>query len=201
MSSTDLVPDIVADDDEDRLAVDVADEAEDDADREAAGRSRRVNWWPLLRRAVVSVAVLLAAAGCGYLKWCDGSARLSRAAAAESVHAASDSMVAILSYRPDNVEAILPRAADRLTGAFRDEYRRLIDDVVIPGAKQEHISAVATVPAASSVSANGKHAVALVFVNQTTTIANDPPTNTSSSVRVTLDKVHDRWLISQFDPV
>jgi len=29
----------------------------------------------------------------------------------------------------------------------------------------------------------------------------DAPTNTTSSVRVTLDKVGGRWLISAFDPI
>ena len=70
-----------------------------------------------------------------------------------------------------------------------------------PGAKQKHISTMATVPSAASVSATENHAVVLVFINQTTTIGNDTPTGSTSSVRVTLDKVHERWLISQFDPV
>jgi Mce-associated membrane protein len=43
--------------------------------------------------------------------------------------------------------------------------------------------------------------VVLVFVNQTIMIGNDPPTATASTVRVTLDRVQGRWLISQFDPV
>jgi hypothetical protein len=30
---------------------------------------------------------------------------------------------------------------------------------------------------------------------------NDPPTDTASSVRVTLDKIGGRWLISAFEPV
>jgi Mce-associated membrane protein len=57
------------------------------------------------------------------------------------------------------------------------------------------------VPAAASVSATGKHAVVLVFVDQTTTIGDDAPSQSTSSVRVSLDKVAGRWLISQFDPV
>jgi Mce-associated membrane protein len=72
---------------------------------------------------------------------------------------------------------------------------------VIPGAKQKQISAVATVPAMASVSADPRHAVVLVFVNQTVVVGQDAPTDTASSVRVTLDKVGDRWLISKFDPV
>jgi Mce-associated membrane protein len=107
----------------------------------------------------------------------------------------------MLSYKPDSVDKDLTTARDRLNGTFRDSYTQLIHDVVIPGAKQKQILAKATVPAAASVSANEKHAVVLVFVNQTITVGNDPPTDTASSVRVTLDKVGGHWLISQFDPV
>lgn len=126
---------------------------------------------------------------------------LSRAAEIESVAAAKDSSVAILSYRPDTVEKDLGAARDRLTGKFKDSYTQLVQDVVIPGAKKDHISAVATVPAAASVSANPNHAVALVYVDQTVSVGNDAPTDTASTVRVTMDKVGNRWLISAFDPV
>ena len=117
------------------------------------------------------------------------------------MQAAKDSTIALLSYKPDTVEQQLSAARDLLTGDFRDSYTSLTNDVVIPGAKQKQISAVATVPAMASVSANPNHAVVLVFVNQTVVVGQDAPTDTASSVRVTLDKVGDRWLISKFDPV
>ena len=82
-------------------------------------------------------------------------------------------------------------ARDRLTGEFRDQYTSLINDVVIPGAKEKQISAVANVPEAASVSANPGHAVVLVFVNQTVVVGTGAPTDTASSVRITLDKVGD----------
>jgi Mce-associated membrane protein len=119
----------------------------------------------------------------------------------ESVQAATDSTVALLSYRPDTVETDLDAAKSRLTGTFLDAYTKLTHDLVIPGAKQKQISAVATVPAAASTSATATHAVVLLFVNQSVIVGQDAPTNTASSVRVTLDKVDGRWLISQFDPV
>jgi Mce-associated membrane protein len=146
------------------------------------------------------VALLLTTAA-GYLKWVDATAQAADVARAQSVQAAVDSTVAMLSYRPDTVEQSLPAARDRMTGAFRDSYSSLTNDVVVPGAKQRQISAVATVPAAASVSATENHAVVVLFVNQSTTIGNEPPTDTASSVRVTLEKVNDRWLISQFEPI
>jgi Mce-associated membrane protein len=164
-------------------------------------RGARFPWTRILAFAVLPAVALALALGDGYLKWLDGSARASRTAAEESVKAATDSTIAILSYRPDNVERDLKGAADRLTGGFRQQYTQLVNDVVAPGAKQQHISAVAKVPAAASVSASENQAVVLVFIDQTTTIGNDAPTQTTSSVRITLEKVHSRWLISQFDPV
>lgn len=157
--------------------------------------------WARWTGVTLAAAAMLLAVGAGYLKWQDDSVRLAEGAATDSVRAASDGTVAMLSYRPDTVDTELKAAADRLTGGFRGEYTKLVDTVVAPGAKQKHISAVATVPDAASVSATENHAVVLVFVNQTTTIGNDAPTGSTSTVRVTLDKVHDRWLISQFDPV
>ena len=83
------------------------------------------------------------------------------------MQAAKDSTIALLSYKPDTVEQQLGAARDLLTGEFRDSYTSLTNDVVIPGAKEKQISAVASVPAAASVSADPNQAVVLLFVNQT----------------------------------
>lgn len=155
----------------------------------------------LLAFGVLPVVAVLLGGTAGYLKWMDSSTLTTDVAETQSVQAAVDGTVAMLSYRPDTVEQTLAAARDRMTGAFRDSYASLTHDVVIPGARQRQISAVATVPAVASLSATANHATVLVFVNQSTIIGNDPPTGTASTVRVTLDKVGDRWLISQFDPI
>ena len=203
-----VVPDapeelVVADDGGDDIDDDSADQAADTEEGDGAKPPRR--WRTRIARVlayiVLPAVTLLLAAAAGYLKWVDGTARDAEVYRTESVQAAIDSTVAMLSYRPDTVEQNLAAARDRMTGAFRVSYSSLTHDVVVPGAKQRQISAVATVPAAASVSATATHAVVLVFVNQTTIIGNDPPSDSTSSVKVTLEKVHDRWLISQFDPV
>ncbi len=174
--------------------------AGDDADEAPAETSAELSWRRLLV-AVLPVLALLLALGVGYLKWLDGTARESLTAAEQSVRVASESTIAILSYKPETVDQDLKAAADRLAEPFRQQYTQLVNDVVAPGAKEQHIAAVATVPAAASVSATGKHAVVLVFVDQTTTIGGDAPSQSTSSVRVSLDRIGGRWLVSQFDPV
>ncbi|CAA0131932.1 putative protein [Mycolicibacterium vanbaalenii] len=172
-----------------------------DAATAPAAPKRGIQWTRLVAFALLPALALALALGAGYLKWLDNSVRNSEVAAATSVQAARDTTIALLSYAPDTVEEQLGAARDLLTGEFRDSYTSLTNDVVIPGAKEQQISAVASVPAAASVSATQNEAVVLVFVNQTVIVGQDAPTDTASSVRVTLKKVDDRWLISQFDPV
>lgn len=174
-----------------------------DADEHSDHGSRRtgIRWQRILIYGILPSLALIMSIGAGYLKWYDSSFREARIAADESVRAASDGAVAMLSYRPDSVDKDLGAARDRLSGALKDSYSSLIRDVVIPGSKQKVISAAASVPAAASVSASPNHAVVLMFINQTITVGNDPPTNTASRVRATLDKLNGRWLISSFDPI
>jgi Mce-associated membrane protein len=181
-----------------------SEEPEHDEDGEDGGPAkskRSISFSRLFAFGLLPCLLLLLAAAGGYLKWQSSSIRASQTSSVESVAAAKDATVAMLSYQPDTVEKDLGAARDRLTGTFKDSYTQLTHDVVMPGAKQRHISAVATVPAAASVSATANHAVALVFVNQTAVVGTEPPSATASTVRVTLDKVGDRWLISGFDPV
>jgi Mce-associated membrane protein len=177
-------------------------DAEDEAQEGKPAKAKlRISWPRVLAYGLLpGLALVLAAAG-GFLKWQDSSARAAQLARIESVAAAKDSTIALLSYRSDTVEKDLEAAKNRMTGAFKESYSQLINDVVIPGAKKGHISTTATVPAAASVSATPNHAVTLLFVNQTAVVDKDPPADTVSSVRVTLDKVDGRWLISGFDPV
>lgn len=163
----------------------------------------RVNWPRVFAYGVLPGLALVLAMAAGFLKWQDNSVRDSQAARIEAVQAAKDTTIKMLSYKPDSVEQQLNDARSLLSGDFRDQYTSLINDVVIPGAKEKQITAVASVPehGAASVSADPNHAVVLLFVNQTVVVGQDAPTDTASSVRVTLDKVDDRWLISKFDPV
>ncbi len=185
---------------EDDLSVESeADKNSEDA--EPVKARRRISWSRALVYGVLPALALLLATTAGLLKWQDVSARSSQIAGIEAVAAAKDATIGLLSYKPDSVEKDLNAAKDRLTGTFKESYTQLTHDVVIPGAKEKHISSVATVPAAASVAATRNHALVVLFVNQTTVVGNDAPTDSQSSVRVTLDKIDGRWLVSAFEPI
>ncbi|WP_301122527.1 hypothetical protein [Mycolicibacterium fortuitum] len=164
-------------------------------------RTRGRTWLVVMAYGLLPGLAMLLALAAGYWKWQGSSVRDSDVDHINSTQAAKDGAIAMLSYRFDSAESELAAARDRLTGPLRDSYTALVNDVVVPGAQQKQISAVATVPAVASVSASAHHAVVLVFVNQSVVVGKDVPTDTTSAVRVTLDRVDDRWLISGFDPV
>ncbi|SPM31780.1 hypothetical protein [Mycobacterium terramassiliense] len=176
------------------------DEAPDDEPDDRRER-RPIAWTRVFAIGVLPAVALVLAIAAGYFRWVAGSADDLARARSESVRAASEDTVVLLSYKADSVEKDLGAARERLTGEFKDAYAELTRQVVIPGAKEKHISSTAKVNAAASVSATGNHAVVVLFVDQTVTIGEGAPTDTQPVVRVTLDKLNGRWLVSRFDPV
>ncbi|MCV7102357.1 hypothetical protein [Mycobacterium palustre] len=166
-----------------------------------ATRRRPIAWSRALAYGVLPAIALLLALAAGYFKWAAGSAGEVDRARSESVRVAGEDTVVLLSYKADSVDKDLAAARERLTGDFKDAYTELTRQVVIPGAKEKHISASAKVNAAAPVSATTNHAVVMLFVDQTVTVGDGAPTDTQPVVRVTLDKVNGRWLVSRFDPV
>ena len=124
----DLADEAEAADEADLLDLEDAEAEDDDAEAPPERTSRT-------RLLVAGLLVLILTLGVGYLKWLDGTARESRAAAEQSIRAASDSTIAILSYKPETVDQELKAAADRLAEPFRQQYTQLVNDVVAPGAK------------------------------------------------------------------
>ncbi|GAA2803572.1 hypothetical protein [Mycolicibacterium pallens] len=184
----------------DDQAVGVAPECEHARDGATPDR-RRGNIVRVLGFWVLPAVALLLALGAGYFKYQEATAADADRARVQTAQIATEATVAMLSYTPDTATAKLKAAREGLTGPFRDSYTSLTDDVVIPGAQQKRISATAKVTGAASVSASENHAVVLVFVDQTTVVGNDAPTDTDSVVRVTLDRIGNRWLISGFEPI
>ncbi|MGZ4583823.1 MAG: hypothetical protein ACXVYI_05630 [Mycobacterium sp.] len=176
----------------------------DDASDDEPGTTRErrpIPWSRVLAYAVLPALALVLALAAGYFKWVVASADDLARVRAESVRVASEDAVALLSYKAESVEKDLAAARERLTGDFKDAYTELTRQVVIPGAKEKHINAVAKVSAGAPVSVTANHAVVLLYVNQTVTIGDGAPTDTQPVIRVTLENVNGRWLVSHFDPV
>lgn len=116
--------------------------------------------------------------------------------------AATEGTVALLSYSPDSLDRDFAAARSRMTGDFLTYYTQFTEKVIAPAATEKSVRTSATIVRSAVAELHGDSAVALLFINQTTTSAEKPePALAASSVRVTLSKVDDSWLISSFDPV
>lgn len=165
----------------------------------------------LLRRAITHwLAILLAVlliASVATTAWLYQTVyrndRATNAAVADSaVNAARDGTVALLSYAPGSLEQDFGKAKAHLTGDFLNYYNQFTEQVVTPAAKKKGVKTTATVANAAVSELHPDSAVVLVFLNQTTTSAENPDGSFSvSAVKVGLTKVGDAWLIASFDPV
>jgi Mce-associated membrane protein len=162
---------------------------------------RHLPWSRVLVFAVIPTVALLLAAGSAFFKWQIAWNSESDTARTESVEAAKDITVEMLSYDPETVEQHLTDALNRLTGDFRDSYTTLVTTRVIPIATSQHVTATAEVPAVGAVSATPDRAEVMLYVNQYVTIGDQAPQKTASTVRATMVRADGRWLMSEFEPV
>ncbi|WP_430330876.1 h domain protein [Rhodococcus sp. ACT016] len=152
--------------------------------------------------AVAGVLVLALVIGVGWLGWGYLQDRATEQARTDAVQAASAQAATMLSYNYNDVDQQLAAAADGLTGEFKADYDKLVQETIAPGAKEKKLTVEATVQAGSIVSATPDDAVVLLFVNQVTTSADMPDAATTGSrVRMEMHKDGDRWLTGRLTPV
>ncbi len=165
-----------------------------------AGRSgnlRRLVLAGVAGLVVVGLIVVVVVLGLDYR-----NDRAAEQARGDAMDAASRQAVAMLSYDFNSVDTELPKAADGLTGDFRDQYTALIQQAIIPGAKEKQLVVKVDVSAASIVSASPDDATVLLFLDQVTTSKDNPQAvTTGSRIRVLLQHVDGRWKVSQLTPI
>ncbi|PJK20665.1 hypothetical protein [Mycolicibacterium goodii] len=177
------------------------DDREDKPEEPDAEPARTIAWPRVLVFAVIPAVALLLAAGSAFLRWQLTWDAGSDTARTESVDAAKEITVEMLSYDPETVEQHLNEALGRLTGNFLDSYTTLVNTRVIPIATTQRVTATAEVPAAGVVSASPDRAEVVLYLNQYVTVGDQAPQKTASTVRATMVREDGKWLMSEFAPV
>jgi Mce-associated membrane protein len=194
------------DDKTDASAADVEPTDGVEIDKAAERKRGKIAAWRRVKLAPVVLVLLLVVSG-GLAAWLyfwhyRPDAQTDPAAAQSAVDAARDGTVALLSYKPDTLGQDFAAAKSHLTGDFLNYYNQFTQDIVTPAAKEKALATKAQVVGAAASRIHSDSAVVLVFVNQSTTSKDRPdPAMMSSSVLVSLTKVHGKWLITKFDPV
>lgn len=174
-------------------------------DRQNSGTSR----WTHRQRAtlLLGLQAVMATASVALASWMyffesRPDHEIGRAAENAALSAATTGTIALLSYSPDNLDRDLTSAKSHLTGDFLAYYTHFTDQVVAPAAKKKAVKTTAQVTKAAVSQMHPDVAVALLFINQTTTSSDHPePWMETSSVLVTVNRVNSNWLIAKFEPV
>ncbi|MEU0965021.1 hypothetical protein ABZ357_06080 [Streptomyces sp. NPDC005917] len=160
-----------------------------------------------LLTAVLCVLLVAALVAAAMLGWRYREGLLADQARGQALTAAQQSAPVVLSYNYRHLDRDFATAGARLTGHFRDEYRKTTTTVVGPTARKYHGVVKATVaqptggsPAASVISASPDRAVVLLFVNQVTTSIQVSGSRVDlNRVRMTLTRTSDGWKVSGVD--
>ena len=191
-------------------AEDTADEAQQDDDTATPDTTSPLDDEVTSRRrlkVVPAVLALLLVASAALTVWLyvvqyRGDEQTDAAAAQSAVNAARDGTVALLSYKPDTLNQDFAAAKSHLTGDFLNYYDQFTKEIVTPAAKEKALTTTAQVVGAAASELHSNSAVVLLFVNQATTSKDRPdPAMASSSVLVSLTKLHGTWLITKFQPI
>lgn len=150
--------------------------------------------------AVLVLLVLAASVAVVFLKLENNRLDAVDQARRDALAAAQSHAEELLSYDYRTIEDHVDRAASDATGNFREEYVKTFESALIEQAKNQEAVVKARVRAASVVEAQPERAVVLLFVNQATTNKEADDTKVDQPrVRMTLDKVGDRWLVSEVE--
>ena len=186
-------------------------EAETSRPDEPTGKSKRVRAWRWIRRGlskwrpIVLTALVVAAMGLAasvyYLQY--RPEQQTDTAAADSVKkAAEDGAVALLSYTPENLTGDIAKAKSHLTGDFLTYYTQFTEQIAASAATQKQIMSTAAVVRAGVAELKPDSAVVLLFINKQSLSKDNPaPVFTPATVRVSLTKVKESWLIGKFEPL
>lgn len=153
--------------------------------------------WSVPVFAVMALAALVVCAALGYRAHAAGELESART---EGLEAARSAAPVFMAYDYHHLDRDFARARGLLVGDFKKEYADTTRNVVKPTATKTRAIVRADVRAASVVSATPDRVVALLFVNQTTTSnrASQPRTDLNR-VRMTVQRVGERWLVSAVD--
>jgi Mce-associated membrane protein len=123
----------------------------------------------------------------------------------ERVLAAAKSAVpVILSYNYQHFDSDTAAGSGQLTGRAKDDYQKAMSTTIKPAATQTKAVVEALVDTAGieSVSDSGKQVSMIVFGQQkVTNTAVSAPRTDPFRIRVIMDRVDGKWLVSKFDQI
>lgn len=165
-------------------------------DTDAPARSGRTT----VIASLVLTALLLAVGVVFLVRTLTGDPQVTQRETDRALAAAKSDVALLTSYGYQTIDADAAKAAQVITGDFKDQYLKAIETVVKPQLPTSQTVAVGQVDTAGLVSADpkGQQVVVLVYCQQSVTNkAQTTPRIDALQIRVTMELVGGRWLVSQ----
>lgn len=157
---------------------------------------------PTRVRKRLGVAVAVVAVLTGALAYSAQNYSEVEQARTEAIVAAKDAVVPLLSYNYRTIDRQVSSTQGLLTGKFKDDYAALVRSQIIGTSKAQAVSIQTEVVSASIESGSASQVVVFMFVNQQSEVAGAAqPALTGSRLRLTMQHVGGRWLVSDLQPV
>ena len=172
----------------------VADSTSEATEVHRRKRSRmRLALWGLCAVAIVVGGIF---GGLGWQQWSAAQARQ------EALDAGRAAATKLLTYDYRDLERSMDSRMAALTGDFREQYRSMLEDTVLPSALKQKVHTTAKVVSASVVAGGSDEVTLLLFINQTSKApALKEPLLSGSRVEMTLQNHDGHWLIANLEPV
>jgi Mce-associated membrane protein len=199
-SDTEIVDETTEDD---GVSEDVSDEDASDEGGVVRFRERRpATKWTTIAAAVAAVLFVGAGAFAGAMMQPYLADRATVATKLNVARTAANAITTLWTYNPDNIDKLADRASQYLSGDFQAAYRKYLDALVAPN-KQAKVTNTTQVVGAAVESLSGTDATAIVYTNTASTspTTKDVPSLKYLSYRLTLQRNHERWLVTKMTTI
>jgi Mce-associated membrane protein len=157
-----------------------------------------------LRRTIPILAVLaLVLSVTAGVLWSVNRATADQdAVRADAVAAAKKNVATLLSYDYRTIATAVEERTGLVTGKFKSQYAKLVNDQVAPAARKRKVVTRTEVITGAVVSADTDQARLLLFLNQVSaTKQSKVPVLSGSRVRVEMKKVDGTWRVADVTPL
>lgn len=160
--------------------------------------TRRPRWG----RWLVSVSIGLAALVAMGVWWQVLDHRSQQRRVEQARAAAETIVVDLLTYRHESVAEELDAALVNVTGNFAEDYRRLVDEAIVPVSRERQLDTEAVIVQSGVAASDADSVTVLLFVDQATTSADAPGTRRDiSRIEVTVRQIDGGWKIDRLEAV
>lgn len=153
----------------------------------------------LVGATVLLVIAVAVGTWASYGYWQDKQAESARE---DSLVVARRAAEGMFGYNYRTIDDQMVKVSGDMTDDFKEDWKKVTDTVLAPGAKEKELVVQATVVGSGVIKSEADRAEVMIFLNQKST-GKDPAKGTvdASRLRVLLEKQDDRWLVADVNPI